>query len=241
MERGADPHIGNCYGEPPLLKAVQEKHYAVAHMLLDLGADPNKADKHVSTGQTIETTPLKFASKRGNIDLVKHLLDKGANPNKMENWMEPLHLVQVKIRDYYPGSTALMCAIVGGHKEIVKLLLEKGAKPNVMKTADKSKPYSRMSPLHYAVIYGYKDIATMLLNAGAAINWHDGIGRTPLDCATDRGHQDVAQLLLKRGAKRSKKRNMYNVNDARWERPLEYKFDRFEQDEGTKDVPITYI
>ena len=79
-------------------------------MLLDLGADPNKADKHVSTGQTIETTPLKFASKRGNLDLVKHLLDKGANPNKMEHWMEPLHLNQLRDTKYYPGSTALMCA-----------------------------------------------------------------------------------------------------------------------------------
>ena len=52
---------------------------------------------------------------------------------------------------------------LGGHKDIVELLLEKGAKPNVMKAADKSKPYSRLSPLHYAVIFGYKDIATLLL------------------------------------------------------------------------------
>ena len=194
IERGADPNKGtNSWGQNSLLEAVKSGQNAVANMLIDAGADPNIADmeKH---------TPLRCASGRGNVELVKLLLDKGADPNKTEP-----HRADKPWK--YPGSTALMCAVFNGHKDVVRLLLGKGAKPNVREGTTQG--YTGCTPLHFAATFGYKEIAQMLLDAGANINRTDKDGRTPLKCATEKGHQDVGQLLLDRGAKGKTHKTIY--------------------------------
>jgi hypothetical protein len=74
VERGADVHAVNKFGETPLHKAIF--HSSLKLTLLDLllqrGADPNAVS---TTGET----PLHYAVHLGREDVVKFLLQKGAD------------------------------------------------------------------------------------------------------------------------------------------------------------------
>ena len=77
-------------------------------MLLDEGADANKAERN-------ERTPLIVAATLGKEDMVRLLLDSGAYTNlaDKDGW-SPLHK-----------------AVCWGHYNVVKLLLEEGEHPNM--------------------------------------------------------------------------------------------------------------
>ena len=83
----------------PLLEAAQNSHYDVVKLLINSGADPNKAD---SGG----FTPLHRAARSGCKDIIQLLLNSGADPNKADNY----------------GQTPLHWAAGHGHKDIVQLL-----------------------------------------------------------------------------------------------------------------------
>jgi hypothetical protein len=87
----------------PLSLAIQEKHFDVARLLIERGADVN-----LST--TFSYVPLVYAVQAGNIDMINLLIEKGA-------------LVD-KDRD---GTTPLSWAAYKGNVAVVELLLEKGA------------------------------------------------------------------------------------------------------------------
>lgn len=95
------------YQSTALFEAVGNGHEGMVTLLLDRGADANKADK-------IKWSPLYRATNYGHIEVVQLLLDGGADPNVTnKNGGTPLHLAAVK-----------------GHKEMVQILLDNGAETN---------------------------------------------------------------------------------------------------------------
>ena len=153
-----------------LYLATTRGHKDVAKLLLDAGADPNKATNDPES-------PLSWATKRGDIDIMKLLLAAGADPNT-------------------PGlfrKTPLYWA-ANGHIDVVKLLLNNGANPNI--AAD----YSGQTPLINAVQFGLpEEHVKILLDAGADPNKAKGNGETPLYWATRKGNTNVVKLLLDAG------------------------------------------
>ena len=159
-----------CIGYTPLLKASQMGHKDVVKLLLDKGADPNKAGRLLGT-------PLHVGAKGGYRDVVQLLLDRGADLESKDKWEQtPLHK-----------------AVIEGHKHVVQLFLDRGADPNM---ADEN----GSTPLHNAEGESCRDVVQLLLDNGADPNRIDKDGNTPLQLAAERGLKDVVQLLLERGA-----------------------------------------
>ncbi len=92
-----------------LTQGLRAGSYATVKLLLDAGADPNRA---AADGRK----PLMLASRVGLDESVRTLLDKGADVNG---------------RNKQDGSTALMWAANNGHKRLVDLLIERGADPSL--------------------------------------------------------------------------------------------------------------
>ena len=123
------------YRLTPLTAAARNGHTSVVEILIEKGADVNKADKlgwmtplagKFGAGfQGIGgwMTPLGMAAFGGHINVVQLLLAKGAYPNMAcgQGWT-PLH-----------------CAAEMGHKDVVKVLYEAGADRN-MTNFDGKKP-----------------------------------------------------------------------------------------------------
>ena len=86
--------------DTPLCVASEKGHKDVVQLLLDRGADPNKADKG-------RWTPLHEAALRGHKDVVQLLLARGADPHRttLDSQDTPLRFAQIR-----------------GHKNVVKIL-----------------------------------------------------------------------------------------------------------------------
>lgn len=91
-------------GKNELRRSAKNGHISVAKLILSRGADPNTED-------TRESSPLYWACRHSNEELVSLLLKSGA---------------KVNIIDYY-GYTPLFSAAETGNSQIVRLLLEHGA------------------------------------------------------------------------------------------------------------------
>lgn len=103
-EEAADEDAGGL-GRSAIHDAV--KHPELVSLLLERGADPNRATA------TFET-PLSFACDWGLLPSVAVLLAGGANPNHI---LEDL------------GWSVLMVAAMSGHDEVIVALLDAGADP----------------------------------------------------------------------------------------------------------------
>ena len=124
----------------PLCEAAMHGHKDVVELLLDAGAEPNKANIY---GET----PLFRATGYGHNEVIEALLTKGADPNRQNN----------------NGITPLHWAVDCGYIDVLKLLLESGADPNKQDRAMRT-------PLHMAVDSGHKEMVKLLLDKGAEPN-----------------------------------------------------------------------
>ena len=134
------------------------------------------------------STPLMYASLKGNTELVKFLIANGANINAKSR----------------KGSTALIIASVQKHKEVIKLLLRYGADIN-------SKFNNGNTALSFASFLGNTKIVKLLIDNGANINTKSNDGSTPLIFASIKGHKEIVKLLLERGARLNIKNNSGNT------------------------------
>jgi len=119
-------------GRTPLFVATQKGQLEVVRLLLDAGANVDKAD---SDGWT----PLQIASQKGHLDIVRVLVEEGADKDKVDSW----------------GRTPLSVASQNGHLEIVRLLVDAGA------DKDKANSWGS-TPLDIAKKEGYTDIINYL-------------------------------------------------------------------------------
>jgi ankyrin repeat protein len=88
-----------------LTQGIRSRSDGTVKILLDAGADPNRAAAD-------DRKPLMLAARTGLDESVRTLLDKGAEVNG---------------RNEKDGTTALMWAANNGHKGIVEYLIERGA------------------------------------------------------------------------------------------------------------------
>ena len=130
-------------GNSALVLAILNKHYDLAQVLIDKGADVNAANKDgraplftavdMRNEEYSPRPPLKDTDKLSAMDIIKSLLDKGANVNAQLTSTVQLHKFAQDMGDktMAEGATAFMRAARGADVETMKLLLAKGADPKL--------------------------------------------------------------------------------------------------------------
>jgi len=131
----------------PLAWAVKSRSVPVAELLLEAGADPDKAKLWGSPA-------VSWAARHGDMEMVKLLVEHG-----------------VRLDLSSPNINVPLCAaIYGGHNEIVQYLLDKGAKINVGRKA------GARTPLQAAVERNQPQIARYLIQQGARVDVFSAAG-----------------------------------------------------------------
>ncbi|MCL7034495.1 hypothetical protein MKW94_018522, partial [Papaver nudicaule] len=173
LKLDVDSIYGN--GQTPLCWAIAKENHDTVRYLLEKGAN---ADATIPGNYT----PLHYAAKTGDTNIVTSLLSRGA---------------RVDVASM--SGTALLAAAAGGHRDAVKVLLDHGANPN----ADSDEMFR---PLIKAVFANSRECVELLLQAGADPN-AVSYGNTPLIVAAKDGTVDVITLLLEAGADPNYKMN----------------------------------
>ncbi len=137
-----------------------------------------KAPELVNAKDQQGRTPLHWACRGQNYELLAYLVEKGADVNALDNnQTAPLHSLAVR----------------NGVKE-AELLINKGADVNIL-------TYDNQTPLHFAASYNQIDIAALLVEKGAKLELRDNWVRTPLVyCARERGGPEMTKLFIQAGA-----------------------------------------
>uniref|UniRef100_A0A0G4IAE3 Protein kinase domain-containing protein n=1 Tax=Chromera velia CCMP2878 TaxID=1169474 RepID=A0A0G4IAE3_9ALVE len=161
-------------GMTPLFHAASNGQSATVSLLLEAGADKEKAHNH-------GWTPLHVAAMYGHNATVSLLLEAGADKERADK----------------DGLTPLFIAAEFGHDSVVFLLLQAGADKE---KADKE----GMTPLNTAADRGNDSVVSLLLEAGADKEKANNRGRTALFHAASNGHSTTVSILLKAGADKEK-------------------------------------
>jgi ankyrin repeat protein len=203
----------------PLVAALHEKHFQVAELLLQYGADVDVRGDEGNTPLTIACihgppdivqwlldhganviaedderfTPLHYAALWGQLVFVQALLEHGADINARNKWGEvPLHLAVRPARRDRRDQLPIM-----------QLLLDSGTDANTRDDAGST-------PLHHsssqdqegASFCGPAEGSHLLLKNGADIDAKDNKGRTPLQRALAGGRDEIVRVLSEYGATR---------------------------------------
>ncbi|GJP92688.1 MOSC domain protein [Aspergillus niger] len=196
--------------ETALTLAVKANDREIAELLMRHGAmvTPSSPD---TVG-----TPLLYAVRDQNSDLINALLDRGADPNQRGTIVEegkPSFPLLIAAENGNPeiidsllragsilddqdseGFSALHVAAACRTSDGLKSLLHKhGANMNM-------RLLNGSLPIHSAASRGTPENLGILLDAGADINAINDYGRTPLHCAADNGNWEMIEALLERGA-----------------------------------------
>jgi trehalose utilization protein len=149
----------------PLHQAILRRQTAIAHLLLESGADPNRPDSS-------ERTPLHLAVERGEAELIPVLIARGAVPNHLDRvgWT-PLHHAAAK--------NDLACA---------DALLAGGADPMTLSERGGT-------ALHEAAASGDEAMLRLLLNHGVDPAHRAQSGVTALDVAREAANTNAIHIL----------------------------------------------
>lgn len=190
IKSGADVRAANEFGATPMAEAAKRADTAVLRLLLQAGAD-------VESTNADGETALMLVARTGNVEAAKLLLKAGAKVDAREQW---------------GGQTALIWAAAQNQPAMIRLLAAKGANVNArsavrdwerrMTAEERPKDMNRggMSALMFAARDGSIEAVRALLAVGAAVDFTDPDGSTPLLVALMNGHWDVAKLLIESGA-----------------------------------------
>jgi ankyrin repeat protein len=198
IERGADVNAPDEIGQTPLLNALacrsvhlhgRDPGDAIVRLLLDAGADPNRA----MDGDSL--CPLDWAVMHDDAPMVRLLLHRGAVPK-----IQPtLNLAEGKGN---PEIIALLSEAAG--HDLLRAA-EEGNAAEVTRLVDTGRPVNlrgdeAVTPLMHAARRGHTSVLADLLDRGANVNDTDEKGSTPLIYAAQNGHTAAVHLLLERGA-----------------------------------------
>jgi len=219
----ADVHAAD--GMTALLWAAQANDVELARLLLESGADPNRANRYGITPLWLAATnrspsmvelllqhgaradaalphgetALMAAARAGDVDAVELLLEAGADPNAADASL---------------GETALMWAAAENHADVIRVLVAGGADPNQASRelnlppmlweqtgmVSTVLPVGGWTPLMLAARQNARDAAIALVEVGADIDAQDPDGTTALHLALINHHFDLAADLLRAGA-----------------------------------------
>ncbi|CAG5103817.1 Similar to Ank3: Ankyrin-3 (Rattus norvegicus) [Cotesia congregata] len=184
-------------------------HTAVAKILLEAGANPNK--RYFFGSEINLVSPL-------DLECMELLLAFGAQPNTrdragltplMKAARLPQGIASVLLLLSYGADvnamadarhdyrTVMHYAILGGDKTVINLMLKQGIRLNL------GPDYQKPSALDLAILKGDPSIVEMLLEAGADVNESSSIIGSPLHvaCADNIPNRlEILSMLLERGA-----------------------------------------
>ena len=204
-----------------LFYAVQKSKINSIEALIENGINPNvNFNDDPYPPRLPSSTPLHWAVKNGNKEIVEYLINNGADING-KTFCPPLSWAaiynqpdmalllikkgaDVNAKDSYQnGATPLYLAAENGHFQIVKILIENGAEINTQTN-------NGVTPLYQAAKNGFGEIVQLLIENGADINMKNKNDETALHAATQTGSKEIAELLINNGA---------NINDKiSWQR-----------------------
>jgi ankyrin repeat protein len=199
-------------------QALDAKAAAAAKKAADEAAK-KAAEKEASTkAQNIgnaeidaESTPLHFATLKGDMSAVRDLINKGMKvdatnaqgwtPLYTAAWVGNLDLIRFFVKQgadvnvkNQEGWTPIFAAVAQGHKHIVKALAEEySAKINVQSNQG-------TTPLYHACEGGRYTITKLLLDAGADVELGKKDSWKPIHGAVYNYHAKVTALLIAKGA-----------------------------------------
>jgi ankyrin repeat protein len=158
------------FGRTALIVAAAQGHVDIVDLLLEQGADVNRAD-HI-----MRCTALTEAARMGRVGVIERLLqDSNLNVNQADQF----------------GRTALIHATHAGHIEIVGKLLQ-------VSDIDLEHTHGDgVTALTEAVVCNHPGIVGLLLENGADVNRADGSGVTALIEAARLDHKDIVERLLR--------------------------------------------
>ena len=172
IRAGADVHVTNRYGIPPIWLAAEEGHGAIVELFLRAGADPN-----TSRGDSRESVTM-IAARAGRVDVIQRLV---------------AHEADVTVKDGVRDQTALMWAAAEGHPEAVRVLARAGADLEARSSTE-------MTALMFAIRAGDIPATGVLLDEGADLAAAGADGTTMLALAIINAHWEVGAYLVQRGA-----------------------------------------
>lgn len=175
------PETGS--GTTALIRAAERGSLAAMEILLDQGADPDRANRE-------NWTPLMEAADKSKPGAVRLLVESGAD---------------LEVQEARGGKTALMVAARSDSATMIGLLLDSGANVGARSAGN------GMTALHFALQSRRDSVAddpresaiaviTELLAAGADVNQAADDGWTPLMSAVANGETDRVRLILDSGA-----------------------------------------
>ncbi|KAH6964615.1 hypothetical protein DER45DRAFT_557035 [Fusarium avenaceum] len=174
---------------PPLLHHVSKGSFAVAGILLDMGANVNPTVSHSRRAVVHECI------RRGNVSFLQKLVGLHRQKKQEIDW-ERLSSYRVKL----PGSfnpiemTPLHVACSKGQHECLRLLLNE-----VNVSLEKEAPRG-LTALHFAAISGNTAIINELVGLGHSVTVFSDTGDTPLHLAANNGHLFAVKSLIDLGA-----------------------------------------
>lgn len=177
-----DLHIKDINNNELLGVALLHKHWKLAMLLVEKGADPNV--KVIEPGVSGFVLAINIAMKYKKWDLVGAMIKKGADPRNYEEHISPLHyfsrtgnLEMVRyilglsahisdITNFPKHNSPLKAAVIAGKLEVVKLLVTAGAsldQREAITPNDGSQAQHQFTPVQFAAMFGHRDIVLYLM------------------------------------------------------------------------------
>lgn len=219
LDAGADVNDTLSDGETALIIACANGHWELAAMLLDRGAEPNRAQVGWNAlHQVVRERRPNFGfglpgpietGTLDSIDLIRKMLAKGVDVNARMSKDGMKDGQRNRLNRL--GATAFLLAAKNTDVEAMKVLLAAGADPSVP-TADNVTPLMAAAGVMIwnpgedgGSLQSQEDeqleAVKICLQQGNDINARDIFGDTPLHGAAYRGANSIIEFLIKAGAK----------------------------------------